>query len=82
MREDALLPEGIEGRVRSRGSVAAVAGHLAGGLRAAMGYCGARTIVDLQDARFTQITGAGLVESHPHHVHMVTEAPNYSGPGA
>lgn len=80
LREDKLVPEGIEGRVPYRGSVAAVAGQLAGGLRAAMGYCGAMTIADLQDARFIQITGAGLVESHPHHVHMVSEAPNYSGP--
>ena len=47
-----------------------------------MGFCGARTIADLQDARFIQITGAGLVESHPHHVHMMAEAPNYSGPAS
>jgi IMP dehydrogenase len=80
LREDKLVPEGIEGRVPYRGSVAAVVGQLAGGLRAAMGYCGARTTVELQDAKFTQITGAGLVESHPHHIHMVAEAPNYGGP--
>jgi IMP dehydrogenase len=77
LSEDKLVPEGIEGRVPYRGSVTAVVGQLAGGLRAAMGYCGARTITELQDARFIQITGAGLVESHPHHIHMVTEAPNY-----
>jgi IMP dehydrogenase len=82
LREDKLVPEGIEGRVPYRGSVAAVVGQLGGGLRAAMGYCGAATISDLQDARFTQITGAGLIESHPHHVHMVAEAPNYSGPAS
>ena len=52
---------------------------LVGGLRAAMGYCGARTIADLQEARFIQITSAGLTESHPHDVHMTVEAPNYSG---
>jgi IMP dehydrogenase len=80
LREDKLVPEGIEGRVPYRGSVAAVVGQLAGGLRAAMGYCGARTTAELQDAKFTQITGAGLVESHPHHIHMVAEAPNYGGP--
>jgi len=80
LREDKLVPQGIEGRVPYRGSVASVTGQLAGGLRAAMGYCGALTIADLQDARFIQITGAGLTESHPHHVHMVAEAPNYSGP--
>jgi len=79
LREEKLVPEGIEGRVPYRGSLAAVAGQLAGGLRAAMGYCGARTIAELQRARFTQITGAGLAESHPHDVQMVAEAPNYSG---
>jgi IMP dehydrogenase len=77
LSEDKLVPEGIEGRVPYRGSVTAVVGQLAGGLRAAMGYCGARTIAELQDAQFIQITGAGLAESHPHHIHMVTEAPNY-----
>ncbi len=82
LREEKLVPEGIEGRVPYRGALAAVVGQLAGGLRAAMGYCGARTIADLQEARFTQITPAGLAESHPHHVHMVTQAPNYAGPGA
>jgi IMP dehydrogenase len=82
LREDKLVPEGIEGRVPYRGSVAAMVGQLTGGLRAAMGYCGAATISALQDARFTQITGAGLTESHPHHVHMIAEAPNYSGPAS
>jgi IMP dehydrogenase len=62
-----------------RGPLAAVAGQLVGGLRAAMGYCGARTIADLQDARFIQITAAGLTESHPHDVQMTVEAPNYGG---
>jgi IMP dehydrogenase len=79
LREEKLVPEGIEGRVPYRGSLAAVAGQLSGGLRAAMGYCGARTIAELQQARFTQITGAGLAESHPHDVQMVAEAPNYAG---
>ena len=82
LREDKLVPEGIEGRVPYRGAVSAVASQLAGGLRAAMGYCGAPGIPALQEARFIQITGAGLIESHPHHVHMVAEAPNYSGPAA
>jgi IMP dehydrogenase len=77
LSEDKLVPEGIEGRVPYRGSVAAVTNQLTGGLRAAMGYCGARTIADLQQARFVQITSAGLTESHPHDIHMVTEAPNY-----
>jgi IMP dehydrogenase len=80
LREDKLVAEGVEGRVPYRGSVAAVVGQLAGGLRASMGYCGAATIAALQEARFVQITNAGLAESHPHHVHMVTEAPNYGSP--
>jgi IMP dehydrogenase len=82
LREDKLIPEGIEGQVPFRGSLAAVAGQLTGGLRAAMGYCGAKTITDLQEAQFIQITGAGLAESHPHDVQMTVEAPNYSGRGA
>src|SRR5271166_967298 len=79
LREDKLVPEGIEGQVPYRGPLSAVAGQLVGGLRAAMGYCGARTIADLQDARFIQITAAGLTESHPHDVKMTVEAPNYGG---
>jgi IMP dehydrogenase len=78
LREDKLVPEGIEGQVPYRGPLAAVADQLVGGLRAAMGYCGARTIAELQDARFIQITAAGLKESHPHDVQMTIEAPNYS----
>ncbi len=79
LREDKLVPEGVEGRVPYRGPLTAVAGQLVGGLRAAMGYCGARTIAELQQARFIQITVAGLAESHPHDVQMVAEAPNYGG---
>jgi IMP dehydrogenase len=79
LREDKLVPEGVEGQVPYRGPLAAVAYQLTGGLRAAMGYCGAHTIAELQQARFTQITGAGLAESHPHHIQMVAEAPNYGG---
>jgi IMP dehydrogenase len=78
LREDKLVPQGVEGQVPYRGPLAAVAGQLAGGLRAAMGYCGTRTIAELQQARFIQITAAGLTESHPHDVQMTTEAPNYS----
>jgi IMP dehydrogenase len=79
LREDKLVPEGVEGQVPYRGPLAAVAGQLTGGLRAAMGYCGARTVAELQRARFTQITGAGLTESHPHDIQMIAEAPNYGG---
>jgi IMP dehydrogenase len=81
LSEDKLVPQGIEGQVPYRGPLAAVAGQLAGGLRAAMGYCGARTVSELQQARFIQITSAGLSESHPHDVQMTVEAPNYSGRG-
>jgi IMP dehydrogenase len=79
LREDKLVPEGIEGQVPYRGPLSQVADQLVGGLRAAMGYCGARTIAELQEARFIQITSAGLKESHPHDVQMTVEAPNYSG---
>ncbi|HEY1703634.1 MAG TPA: IMP dehydrogenase [Trebonia sp.] len=79
LREDKLVPEGIEGQVPYRGPLSAVADQLVGGLRASMGYVGARTIEELKEARFIQITAAGLKESHPHDVQMVVEAPNYSG---
>ena len=79
LSEDMLVPQGVEGQVPYRGPLSAVAGQLVGGLRAAMGYCGARSIAELQEARFTQITGAGLEESHPHDVQMIAEAPNYGG---
>jgi len=78
LREDKLVPEGIEGQVPYRGPLASVAGQLVGGLRAAMGYCGTRNIAELQQARFTQITAAGLAESHPHDIEMTAEAPNYA----
>ncbi|MDQ3450794.1 MAG: IMP dehydrogenase, partial [Actinomycetota bacterium] len=77
LSEDKLVPEGVEGEVPYRGPLAAVAHQLVGGLRAAMGYCGAPTIADLQQARFVRITAAGLKESHPHDVRMTVEAPNY-----
>jgi IMP dehydrogenase len=79
LREDKLVPEGVEGQVPYRGPLAAVATQLVGGLRAAMGYCGARTIAALQEAQFIRITAAGLKESHPHDIQMTVEAPNYSG---
>jgi IMP dehydrogenase len=78
LREDKLVPQGVEGQVPYRGPLAAVADQLIGGLRAAMGFCGTRTVADLQEARFIQITAAGLTESHPHDIQMTTEAPNYS----
>ncbi len=77
LREDKLVPQGVEGQVPSTGPLAAVADQLVGGLRAAMGYCGATTIAELQDARFIQVTAAGLAESHPHDIQMTADAPNY-----
>lgn len=78
LREDKLVPEGIEGRVPYRGSVASVVHQLIGGLRAAMGYVGSGTIDELQEkGKFVRITAAGLRESHPHDVQMTIEAPNY-----
>lgn len=73
-----LVPEGIVGRVPYKGHVSEVLYQLTGGLQAGMGYCGARTIADLQKARFVKISNAGMVESHPHDVHITREAPNYS----
>jgi IMP dehydrogenase len=73
-----FVPEGIEGRVAYKGPIANLVYQLVGGLRAAMGYCGAETIVDLKtSARFVRITAAGLRESHPHDVVITKEAPNY-----
>jgi IMP dehydrogenase len=72
-----LVPEGIEGRVPYKGPLQGVLYQLVGGLRQAMGYCGAATIEDLKDARFVRITGAGLRESHPHDITITKESPNY-----
>ena len=77
LSEDKLVPEGIEGRVPFRGPLSTVIHQLTGGLRAAMGYTGAATIEQLQQAQFVQITAAGLKESHPHDITMTVEAPNY-----
>jgi IMP dehydrogenase len=74
---DKLVPEGIEGRVPYKGPLAPILHQLVGGLRQAMGYCGAPTIADLHDAKFVRITTAGLRESHPHDVTITKEAPNY-----
>ena len=74
-----LVPEGIEGRVPYKGPLADTIYQLIGGLRAGMGYCGARTIEELHEkGRFVRITSAGLRESHPHDVNITKEAPNYS----
>jgi IMP dehydrogenase/GMP reductase len=72
-----LVPEGIEGRVPYKGPLAAIIHQLVGGLRQAMGYCGAATIEEMKHAQFVRITAAGLRESHPHDVTITKEAPNY-----
>jgi len=73
-----LVPEGIEGRVPYKGHLAEIMVQYVGGLRASMGYVGAGTIPALQDAQFVKITGAGIIESHPHDVVITKESPNYS----
>lgn len=73
-----LVPEGIVGRVPFKGKLAEVMYQYIGGLRAGMGYVGARTMADLQEARFVRITNSGIRESHPHGVTITREAPNYT----
>ena len=74
---DELVPEGIEGRVPYKGPVGPILHQLVGGLRQAMGYCGAASIEEMKGAQFVRITGAGLRESHPHSLTITKEAPNY-----
>jgi IMP dehydrogenase len=74
-----LVPEGVEGRVPYRGSLSDFVYQLVGGLRAGMGYCGARNIQELMTkARFVRVSGASMSESHPHDIQITKEAPNYS----
>jgi len=73
-----LVPEGISGRVAYKGMVAEVLYQMVGGLKAGMGYCGAKDIESLKNAKFVKITSAGFTESHPHDVTITREAPNYS----
>ncbi len=73
-----LVPEGISGRVPYKGSLAEIVYQLVGGIRAGMGYCGAKNIEALQKAKFIRITSSGIRESHPHDVFITREAPNYS----
>jgi IMP dehydrogenase len=72
-----LVAVGIEGRVAYKGPLTNVLHQIVGGLRQAMGYCGAETIEAIKQARFVRITGAGLRESHPHDVTITKDAPNY-----
>ena len=73
-----LVPEGISGRVPFKGLVAEVLYQLVGGLKAGLGYCGAKNIEKLKQAKFVKITSAGMIENHPHDVTITREAPNYS----
>ncbi|NDD16142.1 MAG: IMP dehydrogenase [Chitinophagia bacterium] len=72
------VPEGIEGRVAYKGNLHEIVYQFVGGLKAGMGYCGAKSVKDLQNAKFVQITNAGMRESHTHDVEVTREAPNYS----
>jgi IMP dehydrogenase len=80
MEEDVkkLVPEGIVAQVPYKGSLSEVFYQLIGGLRAGMGYCGAKNITDLKKASFIRTTAAGVIEGHPHDVIITREAPNYS----
>ena len=73
-----FVPEGIEGRVAYKGNLHEIVYQFVGGLKAGMGYCGAKNVKDLQNAKFVQITNAGMRESHTHDVEVTREAPNYS----
>jgi len=73
-----LVPEGIVGTVPFKGKVSEVLYQYVGGLRAGMGYCGAASISELQQAQFVRISNAGIKESHPHDIKITKEAPNYS----
>jgi IMP dehydrogenase len=73
-----LVPEGIVGRVPFKGTLAEITYQFVGGLKASMGYCGAKDIATLQKARFVRITAAGIRESHPHDITITKEAPNYT----
>jgi IMP dehydrogenase len=79
-----LVPEGVEGRVPYRGSLGDFTYQMVGGVRAAMGYCGCRTLAEFrEEARFVRISGASLLESHPHSIQITKESPNYSlGPSS
>jgi IMP dehydrogenase len=73
-----FVPEGIEGRVAFKGQLSEIVYQYVGGLRSGMGYCGAASIEDLQQAQFVRITNAGMKESHAHDIDITREAPNYS----
>lgn len=78
MMKQKYVPEGIEGRVAYKGYLSEIVYQYIGGLRAGMGYCGAKDISQLQSSTFVKITNAGMRESHAHDVEITREAPNYS----
>jgi len=73
-----FVPEGIEGRVAYKGTLSEIVYQFTGGLRAGMGYCGAKNLNDLKNAEFVKITNAGMRESHAHDIEITKESPNYS----
>jgi IMP dehydrogenase len=73
-----LVPEGVEGRVAYKGPLNSFLYQLIGGLRAGMGYLGSRTIPDLRQARFIQVSAASVRENHPHDISITQESPNYT----
>ena len=74
-----FVPEGVEGRVPYRGSLAEIVYQMVGGIKSGMGYCGAKDLKTLREtAQFIKITNAGLIESHPHDISITKEAPNYT----
>jgi IMP dehydrogenase len=78
VRTDELVPQGIEGMVPYSGTIKQVLTQFIGGVKASMGYCGCRTLKDLQGrARFVRVSGAGQVEAHPHDIKITKESPNY-----
>ena len=76
-----LVPEGIEGRVPYKGTISEVMVQYTGGLRASMGYCGAKDIPSIQGSPLVKITSSGVLESHPHNITITKESPNYSRRG-
>lgn len=72
------MPEGISGRVPYKGNLHEVVHQIIGGIRAGMGYCGAKDIPSMKNAPFVKISAAGMKESHPHDIAITSEAPNYN----
>jgi len=79
LKRDKMVPEGVEGRVPYRGPLSDFVYQMVGGLKAGMGYCGTQTVEQLRrEARFVRVSGASLIESHPHDISITKESPNYT----